>query len=409
MLTRRNLLETAGASIALGGSTLGSPRLFAADAAGAELSPGVPAGLDTSAVMEALPGKKPLIKLSYRPPNYEAPLEYFRTPITPNDEFFVRYHLSDIPEVDARTYKIEVGGDGANGQTVITLDDLKKLPAYEMVAVNQCSGNRRGLSNPHVAGVEWGYGAMGCARWKGARLKDVVNIVGLKPEAIEIAFNGAEGPAYDKTPDFIKSLPVWKAMDESTLIAYEMNGEALPHFNGFPARLIVPGWTGTYWMKHLISVTALTKPQGGFWMNPAYRIPVGEFPVVARFISQENATSTPITEMVVNSLITSHADGAKVKAGKITVSGLAWDGGYGIRSVEVSTDGGKTWSAATLGEDLGRYAFRPWSFALAAKKGKNSVMANATNKIGQTQTASLLFNPAGYHNNVMQNVTLDAS
>ena len=156
---------------------------------------------------------------------------------------------------------------------------------------------------------------MGCARWKGARLKDVLAIVGLKPEAIEIAFNGADGPAFDKTPDFIKSIPVWRAVDESTLIAYEMNGAPLPRLNGFPARLVVPGWTGTYWMKHLISLTALTKPLGGFWMNPAYRIPVGMFPVVARFVSQENATSTPITEIVVNSLITSHADGAKLKAG----------------------------------------------------------------------------------------------
>jgi hypothetical protein len=250
---------------------------------------------------------------------------------------------------------------------------------------------------------------MGCARWKGARLKDVLAIVGLKPDAIEIAFNGADGPAFDKTPDFIKSIPVWRAVDESTLIAYEMNGAPLPHLNGFPARLIVPGWTGTYWMKHLISVTALTKPQGGFWMNPAYRIPVGMFPLVARFVSQENATSTPITEIVVNSLITSHADGAKVKAGNNTVSGLAWDGGYGITGVAASTDGGETWSAATLGEDLGRYAFRPWSFAFKAKPGKNTVMINATNKIGQTQTATLLFNPAGYHNNVMQIITLNAA
>ena len=166
----------------------------------------------------------------------------------------------------------------------------------------------------------------------------------LKKEAIEIAFNGADGPAVDKTPDFIKSLPAWKAIDENTIIAYEMNGAPLPHFNGFPARLIVPGWTGTYWMKHLITVNALTKPQGGFWMKPAYRIPVGEFPVVARFITQEDATSTPITEIVVNSLITSHRDGAKVKARQGHGQRLAWDGGYGIRTVEVSTDGGKTWT-----------------------------------------------------------------
>ena len=182
----------------------------------------------------------------------------------------------------------------------------------------------------------------------------------------------------------------------------------MPHFNGFPARIIVPGWTGTYWMKHVITINALTKPQGGFWMNPAYRIPVGKFPVRDRFISQEDATITPITEIVVNSLVTSHRDGAKMKAGKVTVSGMAWDGGYGIRTVQVSTDGGKTWGSATLGQDLGRFAFRPWSFEITAKKGKNSVMVNAINTIGQSQTASLIFNPAGYHNNVIQNLTLDA-
>lgn len=320
----------------------------------------------------------------------------------------MRYHLADIPEVDVKTYKIYVGGDGANGQAEITLDDLKKMPAVEVAAVNQCSGNRRGLSQPHVPGVEWGYGAMGCARWKGARLKDVLDKVGLKKEAIEISFRGADGPVSDKTPGFIKSLPTWKAIEESTLIAYEMNGAPLPHLNGFPARLIVPGWTGTYWMKHLIAVNALTKPQGGFWINPAYRIPAGQFPIVARFVTQENAGTTPITEMMVNSLITSHRGGDKVKPGKVRVSGLAWDGGHGIRTVEVSTDSGKSWAAAALGQDLGRYAFRPWSFDLAARPGKNTVMVNATNVIGQTQTAALLFNPAGYHNNVMQNITLVA-
>src|SRR6201999_2203986 len=154
-----------------------------------------------------------------------------------------------------------------------------------------------------------------------------------------------------------------------------------------PARLIVPGWTGTYWMKHLVSINALMKPLGGFWMTAAYRVPLGKFPVVARFTSQETAANTPITEMVVNSLITSHADGAHVKAGE-SFGGIAWDGGYGISSVEVSTDSGKAWSEAKLGEDLGRYAFRPFSAPLHGK-GKVTVMARATNKIGQTQTTEL--------------------
>ena len=407
MNRRLFLSSTVTVGTALVGS-LGRSREAKATSAAAELTPGVPAGVSSYVTMATLPGKKPLIQLADRPPNYEAPLEYLRTAITPNEEFYIRYHLSDVPEVDVKTYKIAVGGDGANGQSEINLDDLKKMPAVEVVAVNQCSGNRRGLSKPHVAGVEWGYGAMGCARWKGSRLKDILDKVGVKADAIEIGLNGADAPNVDKTPDFIKSIPIGKAMDADTIVAYEMNGQPLPHFNGFPARLIVPGWTGTYWMKHLTEINILTKPQDGFWMNPAYRIPVGKFPVVARFITQENATSTPITEMVVNSLITSHRDGDKVNVGQVTVSGLDWDGGYGIRVVEVSTDGGNSWFDARLGEDLGRYAFRPWSFVLTTKPGRNTVMVNASNKIGQSQTAELIFNPAGYHNNVMQNITLNA-
>ncbi len=410
MITRRILLEAAGAGAALAGSGLVS-RL--AEAAGPNLSPALPEGVRAGAMLDTLPGKKPLIKLSYRPPNYETPIEYLGTAITPNDAFFVRYHLSDIPEMaqlDAKTWKIKVGGEGANGQTEISLDDLKKMPAVEITAVNQCSGNRRGLFNPHVPGVEWGYGAMGCARWKGARLKDVLDKVGLKKEAIEIVLDGADKAIVEKTPDFVKSIPVWKAMEENSILAYEMNGQPLPHLNGYPVRAIISGWTGTYWMKHLTSISAATKPFGGFWMNPAYRIPVGKFPLVDRFLSQETAANTPITEMVVNSLITSPADGANVKAGPVTLSGIAWDGGYGIAGVEISADGGKSWSAATLGADLGRFAFRTFSFATAnLAAGKHTLMARATNKIGQGQTGALILNPAGYHHNVMHAVTLNAA
>jgi hypothetical protein len=249
---------------------------------------------------------------------------------------------------------------------------------------------------------------MGCARWKGARLRDVLEKLELKKEAIEIVLDGADGPVSEKTPDFIKSIPVAKAIEESTIIAYEMNGEQLPHWNGFPARLVVPGWTGTYWVKHLTSIRAVTTPFAGFWMKSAYRIPSGKFPVVERFFTQETAATTPITEIMVNSLITSHKDGDAVRAGKVSVAGLAWDGGYGIRSVEVSTDGGKRWDPARLGEDLGRYAFRTWSFPLFAKPGKSTVTVRATNSIGQSQVASLIANPGGYHHNLMQTVTLEA-
>src|SRR5215470_4260175 len=240
MMTRRRLLEGAGAGAAALGSGMSLQIPTPARAKELALEQSLPQGVRDAAVLDALPGKKPLIKLSYRPPNYETPIEYFRTAITPNDAFFVRYHLSNIPEIDPASWKLAIGGDAANDQSLLNFDALKSLPAVEVVAVNQCSGNRRGLFKPHVPGVEWGYGAMGCARWKGARLKDVLDKIGLKKEAIEIVFDGSDRPAVDKTPDFIKSIPAWKAVEETTLIAYEMNGAPLPHLNGFPARLIVP-------------------------------------------------------------------------------------------------------------------------------------------------------------------------
>ena len=408
MLTRRHLITAVAGSV-VGGSDLALKSLTAA-AASINRPSALPEGTRSNTILDALPGKKPLLKLSYRPPNYETPIEYFRTAITPTDAFFVRYHHSLIPEVDVRTWKVAVGGEGANGEAAFTLDDLKRLPTAELVAVNLCSGNRRGLFQPHVPGVEWGYGAMGCARWKGARLKDLLDKVGLKKEAIEIVFDGADSGVTDKTPDFIKSIPTWKAIEETTLIAYEMNGAPLPHLHGFPARLILPGWTGTYWMKHVTSIKAVTKPEAGFWMKAAYRIPLGRFPLVARFTSQETAVNTPITEIVVNSLITNPVDGANVRMGPISVGDIAWDGGYGINTVEVSSDGGRTWTAATLGEDLGRFAFRTFSYTLSPKaRGKQTVMARATNKIGQTQTSELIHNPAGYHHNVVHSVTFNVA
>jgi DMSO/TMAO reductase YedYZ molybdopterin-dependent catalytic subunit len=412
VLTRRRLVQVAGAGIALSGPSL-APAAFGPEAGAAplDLPAALPQGLRESAVLDALPGKKPLIKLSYRPPNYETPLRYFREPITPNDAFFVRYHLAGITEVDASSWKLAVGGDAANGAVELTLGELKRMPAAEIVAVNQCSGNRRGLFAPHVPGVEWGYGAMGCARWRGARLKDVLDRAGIKKDAVEVAFDGADTGVSDKTPDFIKSIPVWKAIEETTLVAYEMNGAPLPHWHGFPARLVVPGWTGTYWVKHLTSITLRSTPEPSFWMSSAYRVPLGKFPVVARFTSQDSATNTPITEMVVNSLITEPEEGARLPAGgPIAVAGIAWDAGYGISMVEVSSDGGKTWRQANLGESLGRYAYRTFSFSVSPTgRGRQSISARAFNKIGQGQTTELIQNPAGYHHNLIQTVDFEVA
>jgi DMSO/TMAO reductase YedYZ molybdopterin-dependent catalytic subunit len=371
----------------------------------------LPGGTVAEQVLEALPGKVPLIKKTYRPPNYETPISYFNQPFTPNDAFFVRYHLSDIPEVAEESWRLAIGGPGTERPATFTLAQLKgDFEKVEIAAVNQCSGNRRGYSTPHVPGVQWGSGAMGNARWAGVRLKDLLDKVGLAEDTIEIGFNGADGPPYDKTPDFQKSIPTWKATDANTLVAYEMNGAPLPHWNGFPARIVVPGWTGTYWVKHVTEVQLLKEPLKSFWMSPAYRIPSAMFPVVQRFTSQEapGSPNTPITEIVVNSMITNLEAGAEVNAGQpLEVRGVAWDGGYGLAEVALSADGGETWAPATLGPDLGRFAWRQWSYSFTpAQRGAVTVKVRARNQAGQTQVDQLLFNPAGYHNNLVQALEL---
>lgn len=372
----------------------------------------LPEGAVAEGVLEALPGKLPLIKRSYRPPNFETPVEYLRDVITPNNAFFVRYHLAGIPTVDARKWRLKVGGEAAGNALEIDFDSLRRdFPAVELVAVCQCSGNRRGMFSPHVQGVEWGVGAMGNARWKGARLRDILARAGVKKEAIEVAFNGADSAPIEATPDFVKSIPAEVAMDENTLVAWEMNGKPLPHLNGYPVRLIVPGWTGTYWVKHLTDVDVRAKPLGGFWMNPAYRVPAGKFPAADRFRTQETAANMPITDIVVNSLVTSIRDGQRFHAGQVVeVAGIAWDGGRGIRRVDVTVDSGRSWQSAELGRDLGRFSFRAFSLKFKAeRKGPAVVMVKATNNRGDTQVPELIFNPAGYHHNVIPRIMIEVA
>jgi DMSO/TMAO reductase YedYZ molybdopterin-dependent catalytic subunit len=399
-MRRRHLLSGLAAAAA---AVSGPP---AARAAG--LDPALPGGTRDEAVLDRLPGKAPLIKLSYRPPNYETPFDGLATPITANDRFFVRYHLAGIPsQAKLNDWTLTLGGPAAERSTAFSLAQLKRLPRVGLNAVCQCAGNRRGFSTPHVAGVQWGSGAMGAAIWHGARLKDVLDAARVKDTAVEIAFNGMDGPVLPFTPAFHKSLPIAKAMSGDCLIAYEMNGQDLPLLNGFPARLIVPGWAGTYWMKHISDIRILDKPFDGFWMQKAYRVPKGMFPPDAPFASQEDATTAPITELVVNTLITSAADGTHLPASGFAVSGLAWDRGHGIAKVEVSVDGGASWRPAALGADHGPYAFRQFKLTVAnMRKGPAVLLARATNNAGETQPDKLKFNPAGYQNNVPRPVAV---
>jgi DMSO/TMAO reductase YedYZ molybdopterin-dependent catalytic subunit len=406
-MRRRLLLGAAGT----GALALGPVRLLAASIGGtAELGfTELPDGALADQSLQVLPGKVLLIRKTARPPNFETPIEYFRTPITRNDAFFVRWHLTSIPEVDAASWVLTVGGASVQREQRFTLAQLRsEFEPVDVTAVCQCSGNRRGLFEPHVPGVQWGIGAMGNAAWRGVRVKDVLARAGLRGDAVEVVFDGADRGALDRIPDFVKSLPIETAIDTDTLIAFEMNGEPLPPMNGFPARLVVPGWTGTYWVKSLVSIRVVPTPESNFWMGTAYRLPRGKFRTPS-FKSQVKEANEPITTMVVNSLITSLHSGQRIERGRpIEVRGLAWDSGSGIAQVDVSVDGGATWRPATLGEDLGRYSFREFVLRVAAVgTGAQVVMARATSRDGETQGERLIHNPAGYHHNVIQRVRVE--
>jgi DMSO/TMAO reductase YedYZ molybdopterin-dependent catalytic subunit len=388
------------------GASVATPQLARARATVDSDALTLPAGTRDSAELLTLPGKRPLIKRSYRPPNLETPRQYFRSVLTPNDAFFVRYHHAVIPEVAAVDWALNVGGPSIERPLQLSLAELRsRFEPVELTALCLCSGNRRGLFEPHVMGVQWGRGAMGNARWRGVRLADVLAAAGVRAGALEVVMDGTDS-ALLGGPDFQKSLPVWKATDPNVLIAYEMNGAPLPHWNGFPARIVVPGWTATYWIKHVNSIEVIDKPFDGFWMKSGYRVPRSRFPIVERFVSQETEINTPITEIVVNSLITAPTAGERLATGRpAMLEGMAWDGGSGIDRVEVSADGGTSWRAAQLGDDGGRFSLRPWRFTFTpAKRGLLSLMARATNRIGQTQSPTLIANPSGYHHNLVETI-----
>ncbi len=355
------------------------------------------------------PQKRAMIGLTSRPPQLETPFSVFdEGALTPNDAFFVRYHLSVLPlTVDPDTFSVEIKGK-VDRPMKLSLQEIKRLDAVELVAVNQCSGNSRGFFNPRVAGGQLANGAMGNARWKGVPLKVVLDKVGVQRGARQVTFDGLDGPVSDKTPDFVKALDVDHAGDGEVMLAYAMNGQDLPVLNGFPLRLVVPGYYGTYWVKHLNEITVIDNVFDGFWMKTAYRIPDNTCACVEPGTAPK--ATIPINRLNVRSFITNVQDGAKVRAGGETLlKGIAFDGGYGIAEVAVSTDGGKSWAGAKLGQDLGKYSFREWQIAVTLAAGNHALKVRAVNRIGQSQPTEALWNPAGYMRNVVETVRVTAA
>ncbi len=356
------------------------------------------------------PGKVPLRLLTDRPPQLETPLHYFQQDFTPNEAFFVRWHLAGIPTyVDPIAFRLTVEGQ-VRKPLELSIDDIKrKFEPVKLAAVNQCSGNSRSYFDPPVPGGQWRHGAMGNAMWTGARMKDVLAAAGLGAGAIEASFRGLDEAPLVTTPAFEKSLPLEKVVDPDTIIAYEMNGEALPLLNGYPMRLIVPGWYATYWVKALRRVTVRTAETKlkNFWMEKAYRIPNtpdgGEDP------EKLDEDTVPINKFSVRSVIVKPEPAERVRVGQVyEAQGLAMDSGVGIRTVEVSTDGGKSWGEAQLDAPLGRYAWRRWRMQWRPERaGSYDIRARATNEAGQGQSERY-WNHGGYMRNVIERVSVEA-
>jgi sulfoxide reductase catalytic subunit YedY len=358
----------------------------------------------------AFPQKRPLIVYSDRPPLLETPREVFTSALTPNDLFFVRWHMPIIPTyINPHDFYIHINGE-VDKKIKISLEDLKtKFESVEITAVLQCGGNNRTAFVPTTSGIQWGVGAMGCAKWKGVRLSDVLKKAGLKSSAAWLGFNGKDKAVYNKTENFIRELEL-KHINDDIILAYEMNGEDLPYLNGYPLRLIIPGVYSDSWIKMISHITVTKEKQKLHFMDHAYRIPDNACECET---PQNLAIKTkPIEEMNVNALIGYPTTGTKVKNNaELIVRGVAFDGGHGIQKVELSTDGGSTWSEAKLDDgSQGKYAYRAFTYGITPKvTGTLNILCKATNSKGEVQpfAKEIEWNHGGYKYNGIDAVTVE--
>jgi DMSO/TMAO reductase YedYZ molybdopterin-dependent catalytic subunit len=360
---------------------------------------GLPNGPSERQITTAFPQKGAMILQRTRPPLLETPMDVFDGPgvFTPNDRFFVRWHWADIPtSIDVDKYRLAIHGAVDKPLSLSLTEILRDFPRVELAAVNQCSGNSRGFFQPRVPGGEWGHGAMGNAKWVGVRLKDVLDKAGVKSGALAVRFAGLDEPLVPTVDDFRKSLALDHARDGEVMIAFQMNDAALPLLNGFPLRLIVPGWFSTYWVKMLSDIEVLDKPDTNFWMAKAYKLPDNRLANMKP--GQKGVNMVPISTMVPRSWITNLTEGAHVRSGAATpIRGIALGGTAGVARVELSTDNGRTWLPTKLGPDEGRYSFRRFEAAATLPAGPAVPLSvRCTNTAGETQTLSQNWNPGGY-------------
>lgn len=343
--------------------------------------------------------KRGMIVLSSRPEDLEMPLDGFSDFLTPVDRFFVRSHHY-APAVELSAWKLEIGGL-VEKPSSWTFEQLQRMPRREITAVLECAGNGRGLYEPSMPGLQWKYGAVGNGRWAGVRLADLLKAAGVRAGAVEVLMDGADQPI-GTMPKFQRTIPLEKAFDPDTLLAWELNGQPLPRLHGFPLRLVAPGWAGDCWMKWVTRLTLIDKEFDGFYMKTAYRHPGRG---VAPGSTVDAALMKPVTSLSIKSVIASPASPHVPQTERLKVRGAAWSGPSPVAKVDVSLDGGRTWSPARLGQNGGRYSWRLWEYeAPPLDAGYYTVMARATDAAGGTQPFVQEWNSSGYLWNVVHAV-----
>jgi sulfite oxidase len=351
------------------------------------------------------PGEDGMVLRSFRFIDLEAPVEYFNTWLTPVPHFFVRNHMHEPSEFDAADWRLSIGGEVEKPFT-LGLAELSKIETHSVVNTLECAGNGRSLQRPQVPGIQWGKGAVGTARFSGPRLRDVLQRAGVKPTGKHVMFRGLD-EVPGKVPPFIRSIPVEKALDADTLIATHMNGAPLTKHHGYPARVLVPGWIGAASCKWLTEIKVLETEFVGNFMSPGYRLP--NQPVQPGDAVKPEDTHA-LTALNVKSVIAGPADGASLKAGKVLVHGAAWAGEADITKVEISTDGGATWTPANLDHDQSHYAWRLWRYNWrAGKTGDYTILSRATDSQGRIQPSTPAWNPSGYLYNAIDQVKVHVS
>ena len=380
-LTRRDFVRAASVAPA-------AAWLAACDPA-AETRPDVPSGPEPARPPRWAKDPSPFIQ---RTLNLETRMELIDGFLTPNELFFVRNH-SPTPRIDAANYSLRIDGDGAETDLSLDLATLEALPQRTITAYLECAGNWRGLypelTGTRASGGQWSTGAVGCAEWSGPSLSAVLELAGVRPGTVDVNLVGLDGSGFER------AMPLAKAMHPDTLIALRMNGETLPPDHGYPARAVVPGWSGSNSIKWLGRVQVSTER---VWNrnNTSSYVLIGEQWPPDDYAPAEGG---PITELVVKSALALPRP-AQLAAGSHTLHGFAHAPGGPVSAVEWSPDGGATWLEAEIVDPILPLAWQRFEFEWEGAPGAHTLVTRATDAAGNTQPSEPLINEKGYLLNV---------